>query len=66
MEPVNSSKRGPKVRYTEEERKEAQRQNTRKYYSTHREECIRKQTERHKMQRELARKFKEGKLIEIE
>lgn len=65
MESTVPKKRGPKPKYTEEERKDAQRANARKYYNKNKEECVKKQIERHKFQQELARKYKEGKLVEI-
>lgn len=59
-----SKKPGVKPKYTDEERKEAQRASVRKYYQNNREYLIKKQTDKHKFQRELARKYKEGKLTE--
>jgi transposase len=60
-------KKGRKQKYfTEEERREANCEKAKRYYQKNRELCIQKQLEKNKLNTEILRKYREGKLIETE
>lgn len=59
-------KKGRKPKYlTDDERRQAERDSSKKYYEKNRELCMKKQNEKYKEKCEILKKYKEGKLVDI-
>lgn len=59
-------KKGRKPKYlTDEERRQGERDRSKKYYDSHKELCLQKQHEKYKQKSEILKKYNEGKFIEI-
>lgn len=63
---IEKKKPGPKTKYlTEDERKKAAREASKRYYEKNKDKCNKKQSEKSKKIYELLKKYNEGKLVEI-